>query len=64
MSDHAALVDRQGDRHSFLKITDAWDDPYRIVCEDDETTVVSAGPDKKEGTADDIRVPEAPQPAK
>jgi general secretion pathway protein G len=40
------------------KTTDAWDDPYKISCEDDETTVVSWGPDKKEGTADDIRVPQ------
>lgn len=40
------------------KITDAWDDPYKIFCEDDETIVTSFGPDKKEGTQDDIRVPE------
>jgi len=31
--------------------------PFTILCEDDETTVVTAGPDRKEGTADDIRVP-------
>jgi general secretion pathway protein G len=46
------------------KLTDAWDNPYRIVCDDDETTVISDGPDKKPGTQDDIRVPEAPQPGK
>jgi general secretion pathway protein G len=40
------------------KIADAWETPFKITCEDDETTVVSFGPDKKEGTADDIRVPE------
>ena len=40
------------------KITDAWDDPFKITCEDDETYVASWGPDKKEGTTDDIRVPE------
>jgi general secretion pathway protein G len=40
------------------KITDAWDMEFKIVCDDDETTVISYGPDKKEGTADDIRVPE------
>jgi general secretion pathway protein G len=45
------------------KVTDAWDDPFKIICEDDETTVVSAGPDKKEGTSDDIRVPEAVAPS-
>lgn len=40
------------------KLTDAWDVPFKITCEDDETIVQSNGPDKKEGTADDIRVPE------
>ena len=40
------------------KITDAWDDPFKIACEDDETIVTSWGPDKKEGSQDDIRVPE------
>jgi general secretion pathway protein G len=43
---------------SASKITDAWDDPFKISCEDDETIVNSMGPDKKEGTQDDIRVPE------
>jgi general secretion pathway protein G len=44
---------------SAAKISDAWDSPFKIMCEDDETIVISLGPDKKEGTADDIRVPEA-----
>ncbi len=45
------------------KITDAWETPFKIECtEDGEVVVSSAGPDKKEGTADDIRVPEAPKP--
>ena len=43
---------------SASKLTDAWDSPFKITCEDDETIVLSYGPDKKEGTADDIRVPE------
>jgi len=47
---------------SASKITDAWDNPFKITCEEDETIVTSAGPDKKEGTADDIRVPEAQKP--
>ena len=38
--------------------SDAWGNPFKIICEDDETTIVSAGPDKKPGTADDIRIPE------
>ncbi len=40
------------------KLTDAWDDPFKITCDADETTVSSWGPDKKEGTADDIHVPD------
>lgn len=40
------------------KITDAWDDPFKIACEESETYVTSWGPDKKEGTKDDIKIPE------
>ena len=47
---------------SSSKVTDAWDQPFKIECPDENTTIVSsAGPDKKDGTADDIRVPEAPK---
>lgn len=41
------------------KITDPWDTPYKIVCGDEDVYVMSLGPDKKEGTPDDIRIPEA-----
>ena len=41
------------------KITDPWDTPYKIVCGDDDIYVMSFGPDKKENTNDDIRIPEA-----
>jgi hypothetical protein len=37
--------------------TDAWGNPFKIMCEDAETIIWSAGPDKKEGTSDDIRIP-------
>jgi general secretion pathway protein G len=40
------------------KITDPWETPYQIRCADDDTYVLSFGPDKKEGTADDIKIPE------
>ena len=40
------------------KITDPWDSPYKIVCGDEELYVISFGPDKKENTNDDIRIPE------
>jgi general secretion pathway protein G len=43
---------------SASKLTDAWDDPFKVVCQDDETVVISYGHDKKEGTPDDIVVPE------
>jgi general secretion pathway protein G len=43
---------------SASKTSDAWDKPFRITCEDDETIVMSLGSDGKEGTEDDIRVPE------
>lgn len=45
------------------KITDPWDTPYKIVCGDEDTMVMSFGPDKKENTADDIRIPDT-TPAK
>ncbi len=47
---------------SASKLSDAWDNPFKITCEDDEIYVFSAGPDKREGTKDDIRVPETQQP--
>jgi general secretion pathway protein G len=40
------------------KITDPWDSPYKIICGDEDVTVLSLGPDKKEGTADDIKIPD------
>jgi len=50
------IQDKQID--SASKATDPWDSQYKITCEGDEIYVTSAGPDKKEGTDDDIRVPE------
>lgn len=44
---------------SASKVTDPWDSPYKIVCGDDDIVVLSFGPDKKENTNDDIRIPEA-----
>lgn len=41
------------------KVTDPWDSPYKIVCGDEDIMVLSFGPDKKENTNDDIRIPEA-----
>ncbi len=46
------------------KLSDPWDSPYKIFCGDDEVIVSSFGPDRKEGTQDDIRIPEAIAPGK
>jgi general secretion pathway protein G len=40
------------------KILDAWDHPYLVECEADETYIRSWGPDGKANTEDDIVVPE------
>lgn len=40
------------------KPADPWDSAYEIVCEPDETVIISYGPDKKKGTKDDIKIPE------
>jgi type II secretory pathway pseudopilin PulG len=41
---------------------DPWGTPYVIICAEDDVVVISAGPDKKTGTADDIVAP--PEAAK
>jgi len=41
---------------------DPWGQRYAILCDDEETRVVSAGPDGRFGTEDDVVVPEPPPP--
>ncbi len=36
---------------------DPWGQAYSLNCADEDVTVISAGPDKKKGTKDDIAVP-------
>jgi general secretion pathway protein G len=36
---------------------DAWGEPWRLVCEQSDVTVISKGPDKKPDTEDDIVEP-------
>jgi hypothetical protein len=37
---------------------DPWGTPLKILCvDDDDVVVISFGPDRREGTADDIRAP-------
>jgi prepilin-type N-terminal cleavage/methylation domain-containing protein len=40
------------------KLTDAWGSPFVIVCEADETSVISPGPDRRANTEDDLREPD------
>lgn len=42
---------------SATNTADPWQQPYILSCTDDDVIVASAGPDKKKGTPDDIRVP-------
>jgi hypothetical protein len=39
---------------------DPWGQPYTISCDGDDISVSSAGPDKQDGTEDDILVGGAP----
>jgi general secretion pathway protein G len=49
------VQDKQID--SAAKVEDPWGSAYKISCTEDEVTVLSLGPDKKEGSSDDISVP-------
>jgi general secretion pathway protein G len=40
---------------------DPWGNAFKLACDVDEITCSTAGPDRKEGTDDDIRVPPADQ---
>jgi general secretion pathway protein G len=40
-------------------VKDAWGNSFKLTCEADEIVCGTAGPDRKEGTEDDIRVPPA-----
>jgi len=42
---------------SGAELDDPWGMPWALVCTDDEVFVQSFGPDKKQGTTDDISVP-------
>jgi general secretion pathway protein G len=36
---------------------DAWGQPWRVKCDENDVTIISLGPDKTADTEDDIRVP-------
>jgi general secretion pathway protein G len=46
-----------------FNLKDPWNTSYKLGCDVDEITCTSAGPDRKEGTEDDIHVPQAETPA-
>jgi prepilin-type N-terminal cleavage/methylation domain-containing protein len=50
------VTDGALDKSKSLK-GDAWQEPWRIQCQDGEVSVVSKGPDKTPDTPDDIVVP-------
>lgn len=53
-------ADRDLDTGFSLK--DPWGSLYKLNCDNDEITCTSPGPDRKEGTEDDILVPAAEAP--
>jgi general secretion pathway protein G len=42
---------------SDFSAKDPWGNPIKLACDSDEVTCTTAGPDRKEGTDDDIHVP-------
>lgn len=46
------------DLDTGFSLKDPWGSPYKLSCDSDEITCSSAGPDRKEGTDDDIVVPQ------
>ena len=38
-------------------LNDPWGNPYKVLCDEDTTRLVSSGPDRRDGTADDVAYP-------
>jgi general secretion pathway protein G len=47
---------------SDFSVKDPWGNAVKLACDTDEVTCSTAGPDRKEGTDDDIRVPKETAP--
>jgi prepilin-type N-terminal cleavage/methylation domain-containing protein len=45
---------QSGELDKGFNVKDPWGQPYKLSCEADDITCTSTGPDKKEGTDDDI----------
>ena len=52
------------DLDTGFSLKDPWGSPYKVSCDSDEITCTSAGPDRKEGTDDDIHRPQVDTPGK
>ncbi len=52
------LLQQKKEISSTSETKDPWGKPYKIICEEDDTRVVSFGKDGKENTPDDIVMPE------
>jgi general secretion pathway protein G len=50
------------DLDTGFNLKDPWGNLYKLACDSEEITCTSAGPDKKEGTEDDIHVPQIDTP--
>ena len=59
LPDGRALKDERPAREG-LQPKDPWGNAFKVPCDVDEITCSTTGPDRKEGTEDDIRVPAAP----
>ena len=53
-----AQLKTEKDLDTGFNLKDPWNNPYNLSCDSDEITCTSAGPDRKEGTEDDIHVPQ------
>jgi general secretion pathway protein G len=51
------------DLDTGFSLKDPWGSPYKVSCDADEITCTSAGPDRKEGTDDDIHRPQLDMPS-
>jgi general secretion pathway protein G len=45
-----------------FSVKDPWGSPFKLGCDPDEINCSSAGPDRKDGTEDDIHVPQIDTP--
>ncbi len=50
------------DLDTGFSVKDPWGSPFKLSCDSDEITCTSSGPDKKDGTGDDIIVPKPDVP--